>query len=170
MVTTPTSTQCVKIVDLLAKENPKLVEDAVKRIEKPEPYYLYDRTMGPVLERFLEKRGLKEEDIQGVHISRQMVWERTLFIAVSLMLYSPAVFIRAVKYNIENGVRHELEGILLCNEEWISQQVDKISFDYNSNYQEFRDTINDLLSYIKENVKEKQVAKEEIKEPLEMFQ
>lgn len=166
----PPTTLCVKAVGYIQKVNPNYLEDILKRIEKPEPHFLYIRTMSEVLEKFLQRRNLTEENIQGVHISRQMVFERTIFIAVILWLYSPAVYIRATKYNIENGVRHELEGILLCNEEWISQQVDKISFDYNSNYQEFRDTINDLLSYIKENVKEKQVERELVKEPMSMFQ
>jgi hypothetical protein len=170
MLPTPTSNQCVKIVDLLAKENPKLVEDAVKRIEKPEPYYIYLGTAREVFAKFLEIRGLGKKQIQGVHISRQLVQERTLFISVILILYSPAVYNTNTSYAIENGVRHELEGMLLCNKEWVSQQVPKIAFDYSKNYQEFKGIIDELLIRIKSEIKEDQPEPERVNEAVGLFQ
>lgn len=160
----------LKAFEYLEKENKMLIEDAVKQVEKIEPHYHYLATLSKIFEKFLEFRELREEDIQGVHIARNLVAERTLFIAVVLWLYSPSVYNGNVDYSIENGVRHELEGILLCNETWISQQVKPISFQYRTNYQDFKDDINSLLAFIKSEVKEKAVIEMEAREPMTMFQ
>ncbi len=162
---------CVKIVEYLKKEQPLLIKDAAKQVEKIEPHYHYfGRTLCKIFGVFLERRNITEEYIQGVNIPRQAVAERTLFIAVVLWLYSPAVFNTKVSYNVEDGVRHELEGILLCNESWISQQVSTITSYYNSNYQEFRDMVNSLLEFIKAEVNEKKVIETEPKPEIILFQ
>jgi hypothetical protein len=165
-----TNGQKLKAFEYIEKNDRKLAEDAINQIEKVQPHYKYLTTLLKVFQHFLSHQGLEEKQIQGVHIPTRFVYQRTLFIAVSLWLYSPSIYNRKTKYSIENGIRHELEGLLLCNEQWISQQVDKISFDYSSNYMEFKDTINNILNYVKANVKEKQVEVQETKPELTMFQ
>ena len=88
---------------------------------------------------------------------RRFVYERTLFISVVLWLYSPSIYNSKVNYDVENGVRKELEGILLCDETWISQQVKLVAHEYREDYMEFQQKVDALLYYIKENVIEKRV-------------
>lgn len=160
---------CIKIVEHLQKENPLLIEDAAKQVEKIEPHFHFFFLIYPILSYFCAKRRIQPSQIKGVHLSRQMVYERTLFIAVVLRLYSPSIFRTNVSYNVEDGLRRELFGLLQCNKEWISQQVDGIARNYNRNYQEFKDQVNDLLMFIKSEVKEV-VVEEEVKQEVELFQ
>jgi hypothetical protein len=163
--------QAGKIVEYLQKEQPALIEDAIKQVEKPEAYYQFFITIPEIFEKFCQKRNLKKQDIKGKRISRENIQERLLFIAVILKLYSPAIFKTTVSYSVEDGLRHNLYGLLHCNKEWISQQVDGIGRLYNQRFNDsYRVQVDDTVDYIKTQVSEYFDVEEEVKPEIELFQ
>jgi hypothetical protein len=71
-----------KAIAHLYKNNKQLVEDAIKEVEKPKPYFDYIYLFPRMLTRFCELKGYPESHIIGVDIGQQRKWEQTIFIAV----------------------------------------------------------------------------------------
>lgn len=152
------SSLCVKVVEHLLKESPLLIQDVVKQVEKPDPFFNYYHLLPKILNVFCAKRNISVQDITGVHIPRQAVHERVLFIALTMKLYSPGVY-KGI-YSIEDGLRHEVAGMLQCSPQWISQQVGTIVLWYNRNLLEFGDIINEIISVITKEIDIKEVMEE----------
>jgi hypothetical protein len=147
-------TLAVKAIERLYKTNREIVDEAIKEVEKPLPYFDYIFLFPKILTKFCEEKGYPEDHIKGVDIKAQRKWEQTIFIAVILKLYSEAVFKQI--YDIENGVRHNLAGMLECNEHGISQTIPKI-IQYMTVYDEFKDQVIKYTDLMKSEFKVKKV-------------
>jgi hypothetical protein len=149
----------VKAIQRLYKKNRELVTETIKEVEKPAPYYDYIFLFPKILSKFCEVKGYPETNIIGVDLGGQRKWEQTIFVAVILKLYSEAVFKQI--YDIENGVRHNLAGMLECNEHGISQTIPKI-IQYMGIYDEFRDQVVKYTDIMKEEFKVKRVEDDNV--------
>ncbi len=145
-MTIPKASICVKVVEQINKDNPEIIESAIKIIEKPKAGLDYLHLLPIVFYKFCKKRSIEPSYIIGVNIERNAIHERTLFIGVVLKIYSPGVF-KSI-YNIDDGVRHELEGMLKVQPHWISQQVGSIVLWYNRDHDNFRANIDEVVNEV----------------------
>lgn len=166
-------TLAVKAIEYLQKHYPKIVNEAVQQIEKPEADFNFFFTLLQVFHKFCEKKDVSMEYIKGEEKGNKHVWDRTVLLAIVFKLYSPEVFIKPEGYkehcyNLRNGLREELAGMLECHPTWISQRVGSIVvWMEKDNYTEFRTQVNDFVQYMKHEIHVKEVEKSE---PITLFQ
>jgi hypothetical protein len=152
--------ECSKIVEYLERTQPAIIADAAEQIKKPEAEFNYFYLLLKVLNAFCKRKGFPPERIIGINLGGQATWERTVFIAVCLKLYSPAIFKTDVTYDIRDKLREELAGMLeIPTPNWISQQIGGIIVSMRA-YPEFRDQVNEYVEHMKNEVQIKHVVGE----------
>lgn len=158
---TVTPTIAVKIVEHLQKEHPQLISDAFNQVQKPEPSFNYFWILERTFNKYCLEKQIIPESIIGEKVGKQGQWERNLFMAVVFKLYSPEIY--TGHYNLADGVRHELAGMLQVHETWISQQITGIvSYWNDKRLPEFRQQVEKYSDILNNSIKVKEVKEEAV--------
>jgi hypothetical protein len=135
---------------------PHLVEEILPTLTKPEPILTHSIHLPKLLKLFCDYKGIKEEQLKGINIDRDLADTRRLFIAVVLTLYNPEIFTGIHGDKMKDNMRHELAELLQYNKCSISQETGVIKTFMDTSrclpaWEEFRLEVRGLSTRLKNN-------------------
>jgi hypothetical protein len=134
---------------------PHLLDEILPTLTKPEPALTHTIHLPKLFKLFCDYKGIKEEQLKGINIDRNLADTRRLFIAVVLTLYNPEIFTRIHGDKMKDNMREELAELLHYNKCSISQEVAVIKTVLNVSkplpaWKEFREEVDIVIEFLKD--------------------
>jgi hypothetical protein len=110
----------------VSKLHPSLLVELEPIIKRPPPILDHFILLPALLARFCELKDIPEPSIKGIWKGHEVSNQKTMFIAVALVLYDPQLLTGIHSDIMRQKLAEELAGMLQVNRTWISQRANDV--------------------------------------------